>query len=243
MTKSQSLCALALLGAFASNTAMAQQAGNWQVGAGWFHLSPQDKSQPLALTSPVPAVVPGSGASVSDSDTLGLNATYFVDSHWAVEGVLGVPPKFKLYGTGTLAPVGEIGEARQWSPTLLGKYYFNDGDARFRPYVGLGATYVWYTNVKLTPSLQAAMGNLLHAPAGATVTTAKLDGTFAPVANIGVAWKFDQHWGLSASVSYIPMKTTAKLTTTSITGFPVATSQTKLTLNPIVPYVALTYQF
>ncbi|WP_213953015.1 OmpW family outer membrane protein [Variovorax sp. dw_954] len=239
----QALRALAVLAGLASGSAMAQKAGDWVVGAGWLHLSPQDSSQPLTLTSPVQMAVPGSGARVSDSDTLGLNAMYFLDSHWAVEGVLGVPPKFKLYGTGTLESVGQIGEARQWSPTILGKYYFNDGEAKFRPYVGLGATYVWYSNVNLTPSLQGAMGKLPHAPAGATVTTAKLDGTFAPVANAGVAWQFDPHWGLSASVSYIPMKTTAKLTTTTVAGFPVATSQAKLTLNPIVPYVAVTYRF
>ena len=40
---------------------MAQQAGDWVVGAGWFHLSPQDSSKPLTFTAPVPAVVPGSG--------------------------------------------------------------------------------------------------------------------------------------------------------------------------------------
>jgi outer membrane protein len=180
---------------------------------------------------------------VSDSDTLGLNATYFIDSNWAVEGVFGVPPKFKLDGTGTLGRVGQLGEARQWSPTILGKYYFNDGESAFRPFVGLGATYVWYSDVKLTPNLQSALATQFHQSPFAVNTTAKLDSKFAPVLNIGAAYQFDKHWGISFSVSYIPLKTKAKLTTNSVFGLPVATSEASLKLNPIVTYVAATYRF
>ncbi|MEJ8812189.1 OmpW family outer membrane protein [Variovorax ureilyticus] len=236
------LFALAAVAALGSGSALAQKAGDWQVGAGWLHFSPQDSSKPLTFTSPVAAVVPGSGADAGNSDTLGLSATYFFDSHWAVEGVIGVPPKFKLYGTGTLAPIGELGEARQWSPTILAKYYFNDGEARLRPYVGLGATYVWYSDVQLTPSLQGALANRLGIPVAASSTTAKLDSSFAPVFNVGAAYQFDPHWGMSFSVSYIRLSTTAKLTTTAV-GVPVAKSESSLKLNPIVPYLAVTYKF
>jgi outer membrane protein len=235
--------ALAALAALGSGSALAQKAGDWQVGAGWLHFAPQDSSKPLTVTSPIAAVVPGSGASVGTSDTLGLNLTYFIDSHWAVEGVMGVPPKFQLSGEGTLGPIGELGEARQWSPTLLAKYYFNDGEAKFRPYVGLGATYVWYSDVKLTPGLQGALANRLGLPPSAlSATTAKLDSSFTAVFNAGVAYQFDPHWGMAFSVSYIPLKTTAKLTTTA-RGFPVATSESSLKVNPIVPYLAVTYKF
>ena len=46
----KTMIALAALGALASGSAMAQQAGDWVVGAGWFHLSPQDSSKPLTVT-------------------------------------------------------------------------------------------------------------------------------------------------------------------------------------------------
>lgn len=240
--KKTKLFVLAVVAAAGSGSALAQKAGDWQVGAGWLHFSPQDSSKPLTFTSPVAAVVPGSGADAGNSDTLGLSATYFIDSHWGVEGVIGIPPKFKLYGTGTLAPIGELGEARQWSPTILAKYYFNDGEARLRPFVGLGATYVWYSDVNLTPGLQGALANRLGIPAAASSTTAKLDSAFAPVFNVGAAYQFDPHWGMLFSVSYIRLSTTAKLTTTA-RGVPVATSESSLKLNPIVPYLALTYKF
>jgi outer membrane protein len=234
---------LAAVAALCSGGAMAQQAGQWQLGAGWLHFSPQDSSKPLTLTSPVSSVVPGSGASVGNADTLGLNATYFVDSHWAVEGVMGIPPKFKLSGTGTLARLGELGEARQWSPTLLGKYYFNEGADVLRPFVGLGATYVRYSDANLTPSLQNALGGLLRQPPLSTTTTAKLDSSFAAVFNVGAAYQFDPHWGVAFSVSYIPLKTKAKLSTTTIGGVAVGTSEASLKFNPIVSYLSLTYTF
>jgi len=225
-------------------SAMAQQAGDWVLGAGWMHFAPQDSSKPLTVTSPVNMQVPGSSANVTSSDTLGLSATYFLDSNWGIEGVVGVPPKFKLEGGGSLAPIGELGNARQWSPALLGKYYFNDGNAAFRPYVGLGLTYVWYSDVELTPGMQNALGGLIRRPAGSTVTSAKLDSSWAPVFNIGAAYQIDKHWGVSLSVSYIPLKTTAKLTTTSAaTGAQLATSEASLKINPIVPFVAVTYRY
>lgn len=46
--------------------------------------------------------------------------------------MLGIPPKFKLYGTGTLDRVGELGLTRQWN-RRLGKYYFNDAGRAFVP--------------------------------------------------------------------------------------------------------------
>jgi outer membrane protein len=228
--------------ALASGSTWAQQAGDWQVGAGWMHFAPQDSSQPLVFTAPVPAVVPGSGASVGNADTLGLSLSYFIDSHWAVEGVFGIPPKFKLDGAGTLGPIGQLGEARQWSPTLLAKYYFLEGDAKLRPFVGLGGTYVWYSSVTITPGLQGALAQRIGAPAAFSTTTGKIDGSFAPVFNIGAAWQFSPQWGASFSVSYIPLKTTAKLTT-SVLGVPVAASQSSIKLDPIVTYLALTYKF
>jgi outer membrane protein len=241
MTKTK-LLLLAAAAAFGSTSALAQKAGDWQVGAGWLGFFPQDSSEPLTFTAPRPAVVPGSGASVSNASTLGLNLTYFINSNWAVEGVIGVPPKFKLDGTGTLGPIGELGEARQWSPTILAKYYFLDGEARLRPYVGLGATYVWYNNVDLTPGLQGALASRIGVPPALSATSGKIDSSFAAVFNLGASYQIDPHWGIAFSVSYIPLKTTAKLTTT-VAGVPVAASQSSLKLDPIVPYLALTYRF
>ncbi len=50
---------------------------------------------------------------------------------------MGVPPTFDLEGTGTLSQYGRLGSAKQWSPTLLFKYFFNAPEAK----VGTGVTH------------------------------------------------------------------------------------------------------
>lgn len=233
--------------ALASGAAQAQQAGDLVLGAGWLYLAPQDSSQPLRVQpggAPGSLTLPGSGAKVSNASALGLSAVYYFDSHWGVETVVGVPPEFKLDGSGSLATVGRIGKARQWSPTVLLRYTFLDGNASFRPFVGLGATYVWYSDIKLTDGINTALAGRLGAPAAAVNTTARLGKSLAPVLNIGASYQFDRNWGLSFSVSYIPLKTKATLTTRrNADGATVATSRTKLTLDPVVTYLALTYRF
>ena len=59
-----------------------------------------------------------------------------------------IPPD--LEGTGTLSQFGKIGEAKQWSPTLLLKYFFMAPEAKFRPFVGIGVTRVWFCDAKIT---------------------------------------------------------------------------------------------
>lgn len=240
---------LLLLGGAAN----AQQAGDLVIGAGWMHLAPQDKSQTLQVQpagSSTSVPFQGSGAKVGSSNTFGLSAVYYFDSHWGLETVAGIPPKFKLDGSGTLASTGRIGEARQWSPALLLRYTFLEGNAKFRPFVGLGATYVWYSDIKLTDGINTAIAGGLSRASGSVIppsavnTSAKLSKSFAPVLNVGAGYQFDDHWGVAFSVSYIPLKTKATLTTRSAaTGATVATSRTKLTLDPIVSYLSLTYRF
>lgn len=230
-----------------AGAAHAQQAGDIVLGAGWLRLAPQDSSETLKVqpaTLPASIELPGSGAKVSNSNTLGLSAVYYFDSNWGVEGVLGVPPKFKLDGSGSLGPVGRLGQARQWSPTVLLRYTFLDGNDKFRPFVGVGATYVWYSDVELTNGLNGALAGRLGLPPSAVSTSAKLSKSWAPVLNAGATYQFDRNWGLSVSVSYLPLDTKATLTTrVNANGAVAATSRTKLTLDPIVSYVALTYRF
>ncbi|MEJ8815512.1 OmpW family outer membrane protein [Variovorax ureilyticus] len=223
--------------------ALAQQAGAWQVGAGWVHVAPQDSSEPLTFTSPVVAQIPGSGGNVHSADTLGINITYFVTTHWAVDAAMGIPPKFKLTGTGSLESIGELGQARQWSPAILAKYYFNEGGDRFRPYVGFGLTYTWFTDVEVSTGLQSALALLVGRPPSTSAATAKLDSSFSPIVNLGFAYRLNERWGATFAVSYTPIKTKAYLTTVSAAGATVARAESSLKINPITPYLALAYSF
>lgn len=244
MKKRAIVAAIGAAATLGAGAAVAQEAGSMVVGGGWLGFFPQDSSKPLTMTSPRQAEIPGSGSGVSNAHTLGLSFAYYFDKNWAVEAVVGVPPKFKLDGEGTLSGVGRLGEARQYSPTLLARYTFLDNSYKLRPFVSLGGTYVWYDSVKLTSGLQNWINAATTLPAGSTYTTAKLDSKFAPVINAGAAYSIDRHWSVSWSLSYVKLKTTAKLSTKlAANGQQVATSEARLTLDPIVSYLALNYRF
>ncbi|HEY1999678.1 OmpW/AlkL family protein [Paraburkholderia sp.] len=222
--------------------AHAQSAGSFYVTTGWLHLAPQSSSQPLKETnvggSPVNATLPNTGATLDSADTLGFTAGYFVTDHIATEFVMGVPPKFNLDGAASYSQYGVLGQAKQWSPTLLFKYYFNAPEARFRPFLGVGVSRIWFTDEHITNSTFQAQ--VLHGP-----TTVSTDSSWEPVFNAGFNFNIDQHWFASISLSYLPLSTTAKLNTAAQT--PVGTlnvqSQTKIRLNPIVSYASIGYRF
>lgn len=220
--------------------ANAQSAGNIVVNAGWFHLAPQDSSSPLkANILGTTTTLPNSSATVSDSDTGGVSIAYFVTDNISVEGVLGYPPKMNLYGGGSLSGLGKLGSATEWSPTILLKYNFGKADAKLRPYIGAGVSYIWYSNIQLTPAMQS--GSFIPLTALQGPTTVSLSNTFAPVLNAGMTYKFDKHWSIGASVSYLIFSTKANLTTQSAAG-PIR-SETRLHINPIVTFLSLGYTF
>ncbi|HLS05816.1 MAG TPA: OmpW family outer membrane protein [Wenzhouxiangella sp.] len=223
-------------------SAQARKAGDWVLGGGVLHYAPQDKSQPLRMTSPVQQELAGSGASVRSATTLGLTAHYFVDDNWAVEGVIGVPPRINLDGSGTFAPLGRMGSARLWAPSILGKYFAGRPNDRFRVSLGAGLSYNRFRSVHLTSALQDTMSDEMGLPPGGSSTSASIGSKWAPVFNLGANYDLGNNWGISASVSWIPLKVRANLTT-SADGQTIAASTTKIRLNPVVPFAYLTYRF
>ncbi|MDX3907763.1 MAG: OmpW family outer membrane protein [Pigmentiphaga sp.] len=236
---------LAVLGAAWAAVAQAQSAGSNVIGAGWFHLEPQDSSKPLTIVGPaaVAGQVPNTGASISNADTVALTYTRFFTDHVAAELVMGVPPRFKLDGEQALGPVGQLGSARQWSPAVVVKYFFGPPDRAFRPYVGAGLSYVWYSDVELSGNFQRALSTRFTGGANPGLRTeADVDSKWVPILNVGASYQINKNWGALLSVSYLPLKTTAHLKTY---GTPLGTveSQSQFKINPIVGLLALTYRF
>ncbi|MBN3763863.1 OmpW family outer membrane protein [Burkholderia sp. Ac-20365] len=232
-------CVLAITLSTASH---AQTAGSIYVTTGWFHFAPQDSSTPLKITSvggnPVNITVPNTGAGISSSDTIGFTAGYFFTGHIAAEFEIGVPPDFDVSGTGSFARFGKVGTVKQWSPTLLFKYFFLEPQARFRPYLGIGVTRTSFSDGQITNATFES--TVLGGP-----TTVEASTVWAPVFNVGFTYAFSEHWFAGFSVSYIPMSTTGTFTTQSQTPIGTLTrrAESKLTLDPIVTYLRVGYRF
>ncbi len=268
--------ALAWLGAMPA--AHAQKAGDNVVALGWFHISTSGHSSPFT-TSVIDAPIngplglpssfsaPGSSISTSNADTLGLTVSHFFTDHIALTTVAGVPPKFKLHGHGDLIPPGPAGAlgrqplgdpslnpiitgARQWSPAVMAQYHFLEPTARVRPFVGIGVSYNFFTNIDLNPAFAASVNNNLGATLaagagkpGPTSVEAKASSSWAPVFNLGGSFAITDQWGLTASVTYIPLKTTSSMIVKAADGTVLSTSKADISPSPIIVFVAATYKF
>lgn len=223
-------------------TVYAQRAGDWVVGAGVLSITPEGSGGPLYITAPVQESIPGSGATVRNTTTLGLDLDYFVTDNIAVEALMGVPPSIKLDGRGTLGAVGRLGQARLFAPAVLGKYFFGQSDERLRISLGVGVNYSTFRDTQLTQGLQDAIGSVFAIPAGASSTVAHISSKWAPVFNAGANYAITRRFGISASLSYIPLDVHATLDT-SVAGIPVARSTARIGIDPLVEYVYATYRF
>ena len=261
-----------------STTAHAQHAGDNVAVLGWFHVAPKDSSTPLTTTvAPTPIntplrlpnsfTSPGTSLSTNNANTVGLVFTHFLTDHIAVASVAGVPPTFKLYGHGTIKPPGPAGalgsqnlndpatnpivqSVRQWSPALIFQYYFRASDAKFRPFVGVGVSYNWFSDIQLNPNFVKAtqddLGSVIAAGAGkpgATQVSAKASSSWQPVFNLGAEYNITAHLGLVASLTYIPLKTTSSVIVKAADGTELAVSRAELKADPLISFLAVSYKF
>ncbi|HZZ06854.1 OmpW/AlkL family protein [Paraburkholderia sp.] len=268
----------AILAAGLSASAHAQHAGDNVAALGWFHIMPQDSSSPLTTNvAPTPINTPlrlpssftssGTGLSTNSANTVGLTISHYLTDHIAVTTVAGVPPVFKIYGHGIIKPPGPAGalgqqdlgdpqansivkSVRQWSPALLFQYYFNAPTAKFRPFVGIGVSYNWFSDVQLSQnfvqSTQNNLGAVLAAGAGKpgqTQVSAKASSSWQPVFNAGLTYAITDHWGLVASVTYIPLKTTSSVIIKAADGTELGVSKAELKADPIISFLAVSYKF
>jgi len=223
-----------------AGAAQAQSAGSNIVSLGWFRVMPNSSADPLTVDSvngfPVGLVRQGTGAKIESADTLGIAFTHFFTDNISGEFVLGIPPNHDVTGDGTFSKYGKLGTVRQWSPALLVKYHFFDAKTKFRPYVGIGVNYTWFTDETITN--QGFVNNEVL-PGGKM--TANADSSVNPVFNLGANYAFTDNWFVGLSVSYVPLSTKATFTTTN--GPVTITSHTKIRIDPVVTYLSVGYRF
>ena len=239
---------------------------------GWFYIRPMDSATPLTTTTSALGLgtyqSPGTDVRVSNANTLSLTFTHFFNDNIAGTFVGGVPPKFDLYGSGNvIAPVPVIGPltlinlglpqnnpvatVREWSPAIVAQYYFGTKESKFRPFVGGGVSYNFFTNLKLNPNFVNALQNLGQVlqlgmgqvPSGTAKVTAETSSSWTPVANVGVSYEFAKNWTAIGTVSYLPLKTTATITIRSAQGQVLAVNKTDIKVDPLVFGLAIGYKF
>ena len=271
-------CIAALSLSLVSSMAAAQKAGDTVVNVGGLYINNQNSSsRPLHTDLGVSLLTqttllpqhfdsPGTSLKVGNAVTPLLTVTHFFTDHIAVTSVAGLPPRFDIYGSGTVTTPGVLGAAvppvvldkasnnplatvLQWSPTMIFQYYFRDPNATFRPYLGAGVSYNFFTHVKLndnfTQDLKNTGGYLAFISTGSNATTvqAKATASFRPVVNAGLNIAFDDKWSGNIGVTYLPLKTDSIITVKDKNGDTVLTSTARINIPAIATNLTLGYKF
>lgn len=231
----------------------------------------------------------GTGIQAEDVDTLGLMFNYFFTDNVSLQLIGGIPPKVDLKGVGNVtAPLhaeasanllgdfelnkdiqitnldsfSKAATVRAWTPGVTLQYHFGKtGVNKFRPYVGIGAMYAWFDDIKLNKGLASdliAAGhmiqNVLDDKAGAALggktssanpyVKVKADSALAPMATAGFTYDFNDRWFSTASVSYAALNNKAKILVLSDKdNSELIRAETKVDINPLITYLGVGYRF
>lgn len=132
---------------------------------------------------------PGADVKVGDATTVIFVGERMLTPNAGLELVLGIPPKIKSTGAGSVAFLGELLEAKNAAPTLLLNWHFGQPGDAWRPYVGAGINYTKFVGIR--------------SPYGWKVS---LSDSWGPVLQGGIDYRIDERWGLFASVAAVKVK-------------------------------------
>jgi len=230
------VCSAALI-----NNANAQSAGSITLSTGWLHIAPQGDATPLTVESidgvAVNRQLAGTGAHASSTDTVGITTEYYVTDNIGVATLFGLPMKVNLIGDGTLQKYGNLGTTRPMPPAIELRYHLFSAESKFRPFIGLGVNYTWFTQVRTTNNqfITDSFG-----PGGSARAT--LSSSWNPVFEVGANYAITKHWSVGTSVNYMPVKTNLTLSGQTATGTQIVSKST-LRLNPLSVFLNVAYTF
>ena len=151
-----------------------------------------------------------------------FDVSYFFTKNIAAELVLSYPQPVNINSNLTSGPTGTINAL---PPSLLLQYHFTELGA-LKPYVGAGVNYTIFGN----------RNNFSLSGVSNALTVGQ--SSFGFVGQIGADYMIDKNWGVNVDLKYATMSTT-------VTGQNAVAGQDlgKLTLNPLMPAIGVTYKF
>ncbi|HKY90062.1 MAG TPA: OmpW family outer membrane protein [Nevskiaceae bacterium] len=254
-----------------------EEAGDIVVLSGYVYLHPLEQSGDIvtrvreSLASNVLGIPeefrsPGTSLSAEDSDTLGLSVAYYFAPGWAIELDAGNPPVVNVSGQGVVRPPGPsgvlfnldlgdpainpVGTARQWSPALVLHWQPLTGDWWIQPFVGVGAAYVWFSDVRPSPEFAAALdrrfGSVLATAAGKpgpTTAHADIDPSWALVLNGGVSIPIGPRWSLNAAAAFVQFNSSTRVDVLADDGTLLSRTTSDVDVQALVLGLLVGYRF
>lgn len=154
-----------------------------------------------------------------------------------------------------------VSTARAWTPAFEMHYQFGKtGVNKFRPYIGAGFMYAYFSEVKMDKGVKNDLlasahmvQNLLDGKAGAALdhktssadlkVKLKADDAFAPIVTAGFTYDFKENWFAVASVSYAKLSNDVTIDVINkTTGQTLNHAETSIDVDPLLTYVGIGFR-
>jgi outer membrane protein len=197
-------CALAAALFGAALSAQAQRAGTWFGGLGVTRIAPDVTSGNLT-----PPSAPGTTVDISADTRPVAFIGRMITDNWSVEVPVGLGFKHRIYGTGAISGVGQIGSTRALPISVFAQYRFLAPESRWRPYVMLGVTYAYFYDEQGSATLNAV--NPANPPGGNT--SLNIDSRWGLTPGLGLTVNVTERWFVDAHYAKSFLKTRTTLST------------------------------
>ena len=238
LNKKHVVIAAGLAGALLSQPSFAFRAGDNAIYVGGAYVSPSGSIGTLNSTGPAGAyfntITPGTTASIENASTFIVSYFHMFTDNVAAELTVGNPVSMKVDMNIPNAnkSVNSAATTDASFPSVVVKYLFNAPADAFRPYVGLGVNYTYFSNTS------ANSDSLVQNLAG---TSQSLSSSWNPVFNAGAIYNLNDHWSLNVGISYVPM--TSDVSFSGAGAGAGTTTSGKLTINPTDVTFKIGYRF
>lgn len=209
--------AAATLSLFSVN-AVAQAQGDWLVRIGVANVAPDTDSDNLIFEG---VELDDYRIDVDDGISAAFNVTYMATDNIGVELLASLPFEHDIDGAGVLEGLGELGSTKHLPPTLSFQYHFRP-EQTFRPYVGLGFNYTYFSDEETTPALHQGIISTSNAALGTDYSGGSSDlnisNSFGVAAQLGADVALTEDWFVNFDLRWIRIEADATITTRTTDG-------------------------
>lgn len=208
--------------------AHAYETGDFVIKGGIISLQPDEDSGKISAGAL--GKVGGTKATLDHDEQFGLDLSYFVTDHLAVDLLLATPfnlnAGYKGLG-GAGLPDSKLGDFKALPPTLSLVYYPLEKSYPVQPYVGVGVNYTTFFDEGLSSDAKSKGFHGLD-----------LDDSWGVAAQVGVDWRLTDNLFVNTQVRYVDLDTTAE---SNLDG--VGKVKVDVDVKPWVYMLALGYKF
>ena len=225
------------LAAGATMSALAYEAGDIIVRAGYANVSPNDDSDPLAVPALDISAIPGTSVEVDSGSALGITIGYMLTSTLGIELLAATPFEHDIEAV-VDGEKADVGSAKHLPPTLsLVWYPMGEGNSALQPYLGVGVNYTTFFEEDVDSEVESVASDLAGIPINLDL---ELEDSWGLAAQIGVDYSLNDKWHLNASVRWIDINTEAEL---SMSGVGDIITVDDVEIDPVVYQLNVGYTF